>query len=184
MRIVSGSARSRTIEAPPGQDTRPTLDRVRESMFNILQSKTPGAQVLDLFAGSGALSFEAISRGAAHAVLVDAARTAHEVQLKNAQSLCFAQQTTVLLSDWRKALEQLAAQGRLFDLVFLDPPYHFQDLSGVGERLISLQLLKTDALVVIEHDSAVTPVFADGFEQVDKRRYGKAGLQFYRKREQ
>ena len=87
MRIIAGNARGRTFDAPTGMDTRPTLDRVRENVFNILQMRVRGAKVLDLFSGSGAMAFEAISRGANAAVLVDSAREAHAVQLQNALKL-------------------------------------------------------------------------------------------------
>ncbi|MBQ8536194.1 MAG: RsmD family RNA methyltransferase, partial [Clostridia bacterium] len=87
MRIVAGSARSRTILTPPGRDTRPTLDRVRENLFNILQFDCPNARVLDLFAGSGALSMEALSRGAQSAVLADISTAAHKIQMQNAREL-------------------------------------------------------------------------------------------------
>ena len=86
MRIIAGSARGRTFDAPQGRDTRPTLDRVRENVFNILQMKVRGAKVLDLFSGSGAMAFEAISRGAAEAVLVDIDRAANAVQRQNADA--------------------------------------------------------------------------------------------------
>ena len=89
MRIIAGEARGRRIEAPAGRNTRPTLDRIRENMFNILQADIPESRILDLFAGSGALSLEAISRGAASAVLVDSDRKASMIQKQNAESLRF-----------------------------------------------------------------------------------------------
>ena len=87
MRIIAGEARGRQIIAPEGRNTRPTLDRVRENIFNMLQAEVPGSRVLDLFAGSGALSLEAISRGAESAVLVDSDRKAHMVQKRNIETL-------------------------------------------------------------------------------------------------
>ena len=103
MRIIAGKARGRQIEAPEGRNTRPTLDRVRENLFNILQMRIRGASVLDLFAGSGALSLEAISRGAEKAVLCDNDRSANRIQHRNAEALGFSGQTEILLSDWKKA---------------------------------------------------------------------------------
>ena len=97
MRIIAGTARGRRIEAPEGRNTRPTLDRVRENLFNILQMSIRDSRVLDLFAGSGALSIEALSRGAESATLVDSDRNANRIQKKNLEALGFAGQAEVLL---------------------------------------------------------------------------------------
>lgn len=179
MRIIAGTARSRAILTPQGLDTRPTLDRVRESLFNILQPITPGARVLDLFSGSGALALEALSRGAQSAVMVDISREANRVQIQNVKALGFEKSAAVLLTDWRQALEQLAKQGASFDLIFLDPPYKLLDLRQVGAALLERELLAPDALIVIEHDRETKPVFDPRFVQTDQRQYGKAGILFY-----
>ena len=99
MRIIAGRMRNRRIEAPEGKETRPTLDRVRENLFNILQTRIESAAVLDLFAGSGALSFEALSRGAANAVLCDADRKANRVEHRNAELLGCSEQTEIYCCD-------------------------------------------------------------------------------------
>ena len=174
MRIVGGTARSRTIEAPPGLDTRPTLDRVRENLFNILQHRVRGARVLDLFAGSGALGLEAISRGAHSAVLADLDRNAHRIECRNAEKLGFKDQCTVLLGDWKQVLARLA--GDRFDLVFLDPPYAMTDLREVTATL--LPLLSPEATVVVEHRRDTMPAFADGYLLAQTRLYGIAALTF------
>ena len=109
MRIIAGKARGRQIEAPEGRNTRPTLDRVRENLFNILQMRIRGAAVLDLFAGSGALSLEAISRGAEKAVLCDNDRGANRTEHRNAEALGFSGQTEILLSDWKKAVRLMCS---------------------------------------------------------------------------
>ena len=179
MRIIAGSARGRTIEAPKGRDTRPTLDRVRENLFNILQRKTWDARVLDLFSGSGALSLEALSRGAAEAVLVDHDRAAHACEKQNAEKLGFAKQTRILFMDWQQAVRQLQAAGEQFDLVFLDPPYAMRDLTSV---MAALQpLLAQGGTVVVEHEAQVMPSTADGYEMYDSRKYGYAGVSFFRR---
>lgn len=181
MRIIAGTARGRTIEAPKGRDTRPTLDRVRENLFNILQRKTWDARVLDLFAGTGALSLESLSRGAAEAVLVDCDRAAHACQKQNAEKLGFAQQTRILLMDWKQALRQLTAAGETFDLVFLDPPYAMRDMAEVMEALKSL--LAEEAVIILEHEAQVMPSTADGYEMYDSRKYGYVGVSFFRRTE-
>ena len=181
MRIIAGTARGRTIEAPKGRDTRPTLDRVRENVFNILQRKTWDARVLDLFSGSGALSLEALSRGAAEAVLVDSDRAANACEKQNADKLGFSGQTRIWLMDWQQAVRQLAVAGERFDLVFLDPPYAMRDLTGVMSALTPL--LAENAVVMVEHEAQVMPSTADGYEMYDSRKYGYVGVSFFRKAE-
>lgn len=154
MRIIAGSARGRTFETPAGLDTRPTLDRVRESLFNILQHRLYGARVLDLFSGSGALSLEAISRGAEHAVLVDHDKAAHLCEKKNIAKMGFDDRATVLLCDWQQALDRL--RGQRFSLMLLDPPYAMTDLSGVTGRL--LPMLEAEGMLVIEHKAGQPPL--------------------------
>jgi len=178
MRIIAGFARGRTFEAPQGRDTRPTLDRVRENVFNILQMKVRGANVLDLFSGSGAMAFEAISRGAERAVLVDHDRSAHMVQRANADKLRMNSQCMLLHCDWQQALQQLAVRGEKFDLVLLDPPYAMHDMNRVMESLRSV--LAPSAVILLEHDAKVFPVTPDGFELYDNRKYGVAGVSLFR----
>ena len=179
MRIIAGNARGRTFDAPKGMDTRPTLDRVRENVFNILQMKVRGAKVLDLFAGSGAMAFEAISRGANAAVLVDCAREAHMVQRQNAQKLRLNEQCTILHCDWKQAVQQLSGRGERFGVVFLDPPYAMHDMIPVLTAL--MPVLEEDAVIVLEHEAKTFPATPDGFELYDSRKYGVAGVSFFRK---
>lgn len=178
MRIIAGSARSRTILTPEGQDTRPTLDRVRENLFNVLNLRVRDARVLDLFSGSGALSLEALSRGAHSAVMVDNNRAAIACIRKNVTTLRFDAQARVLHTDWRAAVDTLTREKAQFDLVMLDPPYAMQELNEVTEAL--KPLLAEDALVVIEHDKRTMPHVADGYDLTDSRRWGIAGVTFFR----
>lgn len=178
MRIIAGTARGCTFEAPKGMDTRPTLDRVRENVFNILQMKVRGAQVLDLFSGSGAMAFEAVSRGAEGAVLVDHDRQAHMVQRQNAVKLRMADRCTLLHCDWQLAIRQLAARKAAFDVVILDPPYAMHDMSPVLDAL--RPLLNQDAVILLEHEAKTFPNTPDGFELYDSRKYGVAGVSFFR----
>lgn len=179
MRIIAGEARSRQIDAPKGRDTRPTLDRVRENLFNIIARSVPGARVLDLFSGSGALSLEALSRGAAEAILVDRDREAHRVERLNAERLGYADRTRILLTDALSACVRLTGEGRKFDLIFLDPPYAVGDLRDVTGAL--LPLMAEDALVVTEHEAGRPYTVCEGLEATDTRRWGYAGMTFYRR---
>lgn len=178
MRIIAGSARGRTFDAPQGMDTRPTLDRVRENVFNILQMKVRGATVLDLFSGSGAMAFEAISRGASKAVLVDCSRAANAVQRQNAQKLHMQEQCSIILSDWKLAIQQFASKKLKFDVVFLDPPYAIHDMKPVMEDLVPV--LAEEAVILLEHEARSFPSVPDGFELYDNRKYGIAGVSFFR----
>lgn len=178
MRIIAGEARSRTIEAPKGRDTRPTLDRVRENLFNILQNDVYGSRVLDLFSGSGALALEAVSRGASAAVLVDHDRQANAVEKRNIETLRFGDRARALLCDWQAALRTLTGEGARFDLVFLDPPYAMHDLTAVTEAL--KPLLSEDAIIVTEHEAGKPYAMADGYLETDTRRYGYVGVTIYR----
>ncbi|MBR5344419.1 MAG: 16S rRNA (guanine(966)-N(2))-methyltransferase RsmD [Clostridia bacterium] len=181
MRIIAGEARSRQIDAPKGRDTRPTLDRVRENLFNIIARRVPDARVLDLFAGSGALALEALSRGAAFAVMADHDREAHRVEQANTERLGYGDRAETLLCDWKRALETLAKRGMCFDLVFLDPPYAMGDLTAVTEAL--LPLLDADALVVTEHQAGHPYTVCEALAETDTRRWGYAGITLYKLRE-
>lgn len=178
MRIIAGTARGCTFDAPQGRDTRPTLDRVRENVFNILQGRMRDARVLDLFSGSGAMAFEALSRGADHAVLVDIDRAANAVQRRNAEKLRMADRCTLLQCDWQQAVRQLSAHGERFDLVFLDPPYAMHDMKPVMDAL--RPILAEDAVILLEHEAKTFPATPIGFELYDSRKYGIAGVSFFR----
>lgn len=150
MRVIGGTARGRRLEAVPGRATRPTSDRVRETLFNILGPRVVEARVLDLFAGTGALAIEALSRGAAHAVLVEAARRAAEVARRNLERCGFQDRAELLIQRDRQALPWLARRGDRFDLVFLDPPYQRGLGQAALETLARLGLVPPGGLVVWE----------------------------------
>lgn len=178
MRIIGGEARGRRIEAPAGRNTRPTLDRIRENMFNMLQADIPGSSILDLFAGSGALSLEAISRGAKSAVLVDADRKAHMVQKQNTETLRFGDRTRLYCCDWSKAIRNLCEEGQKFDVFFLDPPYAMTDLNTVFSSLIPL--MEKDAIIVLEHEAGKTVSVPPEFAVTKDRSWGFCAVTVYR----
>ena len=174
LRIIAGTARGRRLEAPEGRDTRPTLDRVRENLFNMLQGKCMDARVLDLFAGSGALSLEALSRGADFAILADRDREAVRIQRKNLESLGFARRARVLQSPWEATLRVLASENARFDLIFLDPPYAMTDLRDLTECL--RHLLNPEGWIVIEHQAEQRPRISGGYRTVRERAWGYCGV--------
>ena len=183
MRIIAGRARGTHIEAPEGRDTRPTLDRVRENLFNMLQGRTPGSRVLDLFAGSGALGLEAVSRGAETAVLVDVSSRENQVQQRNIMKLRFENEVRTLRCSWEEAAARLRDEGAQFDLVFLDPPYAMRDLRKVFEALIPL--LAPEGWVILEHEAKADDIAADErFRIVRERSWGYCGITIYERREE
>jgi 16S rRNA (guanine966-N2)-methyltransferase len=189
MRIVGGQFRGRTLDAPQNAGVRPTSDRAREAVFNILEHApwSPGlvdARVIDLFAGSGALGLEALSRGAAYCLFVETDADARGAIRDNAEALAPQGGLNGALRIHRRDATDLggkpAADGEPFDLAFLDPPYG----KGLGERALE-QLatggwLKPGALCVLERGSGEGPLVAPGYERLDERRYGAAQVAFLR----
>ena len=171
VRIIGGSLGGRRLRAPRGADTRPTADRVRESLFNIL-GDLEGLRVLDLYAGTGALALEALSRGAREAVLVDKAAEPIRCIEENARDLGVLAQTRILRADAATALARLA--GERFDLCFLDPPYRLV-VDPVLDALPAV--LAPGARVVVEHDRRRPP--GGPLLCTDRRRYGDTEVSFY-----
>ena len=171
MRIIAGSRKGHTIAAPPGRGTRPTSDRVRENVFNIL-GPVDDAVVLDLYAGSGAMGLEALSRGAARAVFVERDGAAARMIEQNLDKLRL--HGTVLRQD---SLAVVAAETRKYDLVLVDPPYEmYDDIEPKLARYLP-RLLAEDGVVVDETDARVQPQLP--FEERTSRRYGSARITVY-----
>lgn len=171
MRIIGGSAGGRRFDAPGGWDTRPTTDRVKESMFAMLHFDLPGARVLDLFAGSGSLSFEALSRGAQHVFANDADRDCAALIKKNAHKLGFSERIGVSLLGFEACLKEMARKGRQFDIVLLDPPYGRGYEREAVTYIDALNLLAENGRIVIEHGRNTAMVFDPDYD-VKTRRYG------------
>jgi 16S rRNA (guanine(966)-N(2))-methyltransferase RsmD len=175
MRIIAGSRKGHTIHAPKGLDTRPTGDRVREAAFNLI-GPVDDATVLDLFAGSGAMGLEALSRGAARAVFVESDRDAVRAIERNLDKLRL-KGATVLRRDAVQALAAEAAAGRKYDLVLVDPPYvMFADLQPQLARYLPT-VLADDGLLVVETDARVEPELP--LAERTSRRYGAARLTLF-----
>jgi 16S rRNA (guanine966-N2)-methyltransferase len=176
MRIVRGSLGGRVLRTPAGADTRPTSEKVREAIFNILPD-VDGMQVLDLFAGSGALGLEALSRGAAHATFVDQGKAALTSVRTNVRDLGLESRSTVVAGD-AVALAARHTPAAPWQLVFIDPPYR-SDLAL--RSATALAHLAGDAVVVIEHDRRnVPPDRIGSLLRTDERRYGDTMVSFYR----
>jgi 16S rRNA (guanine(966)-N(2))-methyltransferase RsmD len=183
MRVIGGTARGRRLLAPRGLDTRPTSDKVKEALFSILAGMIgplDGSSVLDVFAGTGSLGIEAMSRGAGQAVFIDAGRVAVTVLAKNLQTTGFADRSTILTQNFRAAFTRLESAGRNFRIVFLDPPYGKGLLEKSLEQLSESTMLDEGAVVVAEHSSREEIRSAFGpLRQCDRRVYGDTALTFF-----
>lgn len=179
MRVVAGKWGGRTIRAPRGLSVRPTTDRVREAVFAILGGGVEGSVVLDLFAGTGAMAIESLSRGAARAVLVESSPAALNALRANLTSL-EVECAVCLPLDYREAVRRLSAKGMTFDLVFLDPPYGKGLVGRSAELLASAGILAPGAVVVAERASRDPgeTLPAEWSERAD-RRYGDTRITLY-----
>jgi 16S rRNA (guanine966-N2)-methyltransferase len=180
LRIISGQHKGRRLQSISGTDVRPTADQVREALFNILSQNVSGSCVLDLFAGTGALGIEALSRGAQCAVFVDNALRPLTVLRKNLQNFGLLKQSKVIRWNISKNLNCLTPFHDKFDLVFLDPPYH-RGLVGVTlSNLLQIQCLVSGATIVAEHEHNADVTSPDvSLSLRDQRRYGQTALTFF-----
>lgn len=187
LRIVAGRFKGKSLVTPEGTGTRPTSDRARQAVFNILEHApwAPGlheARVIDLFAGSGALGFEAVSRGAAYCLFVETDAEARGAIRDNVEAFALFGATRIHRRDAADLGDKPAADDAPFDIAFLDPPYG----KGLGEKALSGLLaggwLTPDALVIFERGADEPDLIAQGFETLDERRYGAAKVLFLKAR--
>lgn len=180
MRIIGGKYRGRVLATFQGEAIRPTADRVKESLFNILAGELYGARVLDLFCGSGALGIESLSRGAKEAVFNDLSKDSLAVTEKNLQKV--GEKAKVMRGDYKSALYALSEP---FDIIFLDPPYRFPFAADALALIAQKKLLSLSGVVVSERDRpfALSDIPA-AMRLTDERKYGKTYLSFFRYREE
>ncbi len=180
MRIVAGSFGGRRIRSPAGAGIRPTTDRVREAIFSIIAAHVREAHVLDLFAGTGALGLEALSRGASRAVFVDRSSEAVSLVRLNIELCGVKDRAIVIQGAVHESIRRLALKGELFSLIFMDPPYG----KGYPEKEFELlgEVADSSALIVVEHHSKdVLAEECHGWRRVDERKYGDTAVSFYTK---
>ena len=184
MRVISGAAKGQRLFAPKGLRTRPTADRVKESLFNIIADAIEGAAVLDLYAGAGSLAIEALSRGAVSVVLVESDGGAVAAINRNLVATGLAHRATVMQAPVDRAIKQLVGDRRVFDLIFLDPPYKINkaELEIVLEEAAGC--LSRSGLAILEHRPDLPELEpGGGLSLSDGRRYGDTALSFYEKRD-
>ncbi len=177
MRIVGGKYKSRVLSGFDGDKIRPTSDKARESLFNILQNRIYGSEFLDLFCGTGAMGIEALSRGAKSVTFNDADRNSLNLLRKNLKKLGVDEEYEIKNYD---ALILLEHAIKKYDIIFIDPPYK----TDLGERAVALSInaLKDDGVVILESETPFTGK-VDGLAVVDERKYGRARLTFFKKGE-
>ncbi len=151
MRVISGKARGTKLETLDGNNTRPTLDRVKEALFNIIQSDIIDARVLDLFSGSGALGIEALSRGANFCVMCDKSNEAIQIIRKNIEKTHLKDKVEIIKDDYKKALNTLRNQK--FDIIFLDPPYAQNIAVDSIKDIIEIDILSNNGIIILETDN-------------------------------
>jgi 16S rRNA (guanine966-N2)-methyltransferase len=180
MRIIGGALKGRKLFAPRGATTRPTANRIREALFSIIGPAVGDAAVLDLFAGSGALALEALSRGARTAVLVESDGKALETMRRNVQRLGLEGRVRLIRWNAARSLDCVRGLRPPFDLVFIDPPYGRGFLAPAMANLTAAVALAPGALVVVEHAiSDPVPPTTAGLALEDQRRYGKTLVSFF-----
>ncbi|MDW8801068.1 16S rRNA (guanine(966)-N(2))-methyltransferase RsmD [Clostridium sp. A1-XYC3] len=185
MRIIAGLAKGRKLLSPIGAGTtRPTLDRIKESMFSIIQNRVYGSRTLDVFAGTGSLGLEAASRGAKECYLIDKSPQTYPFLAKNIENLKFGHICKSLNMDSYKALEDLARKGLVFDIIFLDPPYLKNMIPPAVEIIEREELLDKEGIIVTKIDSEEE--LYEGTDNIilfDYRKYGNTTVCFYKYKE-
>ena len=150
MRVIAGAARGRKLVCPSGNHTRPTTDRIKETLFNMLQAEVPDAEFLDLYSGSGGIGIEALSRGCRRCVFVDNNREAVRCILANLKGTGFLEQSEVLAVDVRQAVKRLENDNQSFDVIFMDPPYDKGFEAAILSVLVHSSLVQKGTLMIIE----------------------------------
>ena len=173
LRIITGTAKGKKLKTLEGEATRPTSERIKEAVFSAIQFDIEDRRVLDLFAGSGQMGLESLSRGAASVMFIDSAREAIEIVKENAKTTGFSDKCKYLVSDYRNYIRK--ASGREgFDLVFIDPPYAMKSSIDAAKRLLEAGLLRAGAIVVLESgEEEIDLSELSSFEVIKSTHYGK-----------
>ena len=180
LRIIGGELKGRRIASVSGAVTRPTADRLREAIFNILYTRVQDAAVLDLFAGTGAMGIEALSRGAEYALFIDNDKNASSVIKKNIITCGIEDRTTIIKRNALKRLDWAKSIRPCFNIVFMDPPYNKKFIKPSLQNLVKSQLLKKEAYIIVEHsDLEIIPDDIESLIIMNQRKYGKSMVTFF-----
>lgn len=186
MRVISGKARGTKLNSIESLATRPTLDRVKESLFNMIQGKIDDSTVLDLFAGSGAIGIECISRGAKKAYFCEKSQEAAKMIYQNLEKTKFLNNAIVIQKDYKKGLKRLKEKEITFDIVYIDPPYQEDIAVEAVKQILELDSLKKDGIIIIETDDEqreLKELEKLNLNVYDLRKYGRVHLMFLNRKE-
>lgn len=184
MRVISGKVRGLKLNTPKNEDVRPTTDRVKESLFNMINPYIMESSVLDLFAGTGSLGIECLSRGASKCVFVDISKESISIVKSNIKKARVENESIVLNLDFKDAVGKLKVQGNKFDVIFMDPPYYKNMFIDALQKIDNANLLNEDGIIIIEHDSKdVFPENIGGLEKTRDKKYGNTTITFYKSEE-
>ena len=181
MRVISGKVRGLKLDTPKNDDVRPTTDRVKESLFNIINPYVIDSNVLDLFAGTGSLGIECLSRGALSATFVDVSKDSINIVKSNVKKARVENESTILNLDFKTAIDRLNVQNKKFDIIFMDPPYYKNMFIDALSNIDNSDLLSEDGIIVLEHDTK--DKFIDKIRRLEKskeKKYGNTTLTFYK----
>lgn len=178
MKVISGVLKGRTIKGYDIEGTRPTMDRVKESLFAVIQTKVPNSEVLDLFAGSGNLGIEAISNGSRKAYLNDINRECIKKIKENVKNFSIEEKIEILNKKWEEALIYLKGIDAKLDIIFLDPPYKMECLNEVIESILKKDLLKEEGLIICEVSNLYLREFSN-LEIIKNKKYGDKIIVIY-----
>ncbi|MEE9441954.1 MAG: 16S rRNA (guanine(966)-N(2))-methyltransferase RsmD [candidate division Zixibacteria bacterium] len=174
LKITGGHLKGRIIKTSSGRDTRPTLGRVREAIFSMIQHDIEDADILDLFAGSGALAIEALSRGAASAILIEKNRKTTGIIKTNLDSLEL--RARILNADYIKAFQILKSESKRFDIIFADPPYDLIEPDRLASEISEYSLIKPGGLFILEHAGNIVP---EDVRKIKTRRFGDSAVSVF-----
>ncbi|MEC0269432.1 16S rRNA (guanine(966)-N(2))-methyltransferase RsmD [Paenibacillus anseongense] len=181
MRVISGTAKGRSLKAVPGISTRPTTDKVKEAIFSMIGPYFDGGQVLDLFAGTGGLGIEALSRGMDKAVFIDIEKKSIDTIQHNLQVAGLKDQAEIYRTDAARALKALAKREQQFQLVFLDPPYKMKVIVDLINAMETQAIVEASTTIVVEHDAKdVLDDVIGGFKQQRRADYGDTAVTIYK----
>ncbi len=179
MRVITGTARGKKLKELPGMDTRPTTDRVKEGLFNVIQFDIEGRRILDLFAGTGQLGIECLSRGAVHCDFVDSAPAAMKIVKENVTACRLADKATFHQKDFSAFLNGVRGK---YDLIFLDPPYASGNLERALKTITAIDIVSGNGIIVCETPVESTlPELPPSYQKTGEYRYGKIKVTLYRR---
>jgi len=180
MKVISGLLKGRNIEGYNIDGTRPTMDRVKESLFGMIQNHIKDSTFLDLFAGSGQIGIEAISNGASLCYFIDNNKEVIKVLNKNINNLNIQKQTKVILSDWKKSLNDFSDKNIKFDIIFVDPPYDYDVYEKILEKVSSLNLLNDNGIIILEHSNLKLKDKYNNLTLYKNKKYGSKSVNIYK----